>query len=118
MVALGGGGGGGSPPGGFFFSERGGGREDPAPRPAVIRRDQDRQPPAIRQRPNEVIWIALLGVDLAPVRLGKFRTNGAHAIAVQLLLGAQAEVHQACASRRIARARLTIASSTIWPSRV
>src|SRR5438132_638512 len=94
------------------------GLDETEPSPAVIRRDQDRQPPAIRQRPNEVIWIALLGVDLAPVRLGKFRTNGAHAIAVQLLLEAQAEVHQACASRRIARARLTIASSTIWPSRV
>ena len=103
---------------GVDFFENDAGLDDAEASPAVFRRDQHRQPAAICEGANEVLRIALLAVDLAPVRLGKLRTDGAHAIAVQLLLGDQAEVHQGWASRKIARARLTIASSTISPSRV
>src|ERR1700694_4577870 len=50
--------------------------------PTVFRRDQYRQPAAIRQRPNEFVWIAALSLDTLPVGLRKLRADGAHPIAV------------------------------------
>src|SRR5436190_7452725 len=106
------------PAGGVDLLEHDAGLDETEPGAAVFRRDQHGQPAAVRQRADEFIWVVLLRVDLAPVRLGKCRTDGTYAVAVQLLVGTEVEVHQGCASRKIARARLTMASSTISPSRV
>ena len=106
------------PAGGVDLLEHDAGLHETEPGAAVFRGDQDRQPAAVGQGANEFVRIALLGVGLAPVRVRKRRADGAHAVAVRLLLGAQVEVHQGCVSRKIARARLTTASSTISPSRV
>src|SRR5207247_629643 len=90
--------------------------DDPEPGPAVLGRDQDRQPAAGGQRLHEFLGITLLGVDAPPVRVREFRADLPDPVAVALLLIAEAEVHQRWAFCRMRRARRTTASSTIWPS--
>src|SRR2546430_5351037 len=93
------------------------GLDHPEPRPAILGRNQDRQPAASGQRAHEFLRIALLGVNPPPVGVRKFRADLLDSLAVPFLFVVEAEVHQRWASCRILRARRTTASSTIWPSR-
>src|SRR2546429_1047996 len=93
------------------------GLDHPEPPPAILGRNQDRQPAASGQRAHEFLRIALLGVDPPPVGVRKFRADLPDSLAVPFLFVVEAEVHQRWASCRIRRARRTTASSTIWPSR-
>src|SRR2546430_1437141 len=93
------------------------GLDHPQPRSAVLGGDQDRQPAAAGQRPHEFLRVPLLGIDLPPVGIRKFRTDLPDSVALLFLLVGEAEVHQRWASFRIRRARRMTASSTIWPSR-
>src|SRR5256886_9880720 len=93
------------------------GLDHPEPRPAILGRNQDRQPPAGGQGPHEFLGIALLAVDPPPVGVRKFRADLTDSLPVPFVFLIKAEVHQRWASCRIRRARRTTASSTIWPSR-
>src|SRR5207253_10710784 len=63
------------------------------PRPAVLGRDERREPPCSRERIDELLWVLALAIDLTPVDVPEIGAELPHGGADVLAIRFVREVH-------------------------